>query len=154
MRAHSEPTRASGNPLTFGTFDTLMGLRHVACRPTSFRFFYERIQSMATTRQRGRSTKTKVPEAAVQPTSASDGASEEQFAPAVAVSGLGAIPAEGSQARFVGEEIVYTNREERIAELAYSYAHARGFEPGHEVEDWLRAEKEVDTLLAGGNITD
>ncbi|MFZ3086835.1 MAG: DUF2934 domain-containing protein [Methylotenera sp.] len=31
----------------------------------------------------------------------------------------------------------------RIAELAYYKAEARGFEPGHEMEDWLSAEKET-----------
>lgn len=30
-----------------------------------------------------------------------------------------------------------------IAEAAYFKAEARGFEPGHEVEDWLGAEKEL-----------
>ena len=52
------------------------------------------------------------------------------------------------QVRFVGEQVVYKSREERIAESAYLYAQVRNFEPGHEVEDWLRAEKEVDALLA------
>jgi hypothetical protein len=31
----------------------------------------------------------------------------------------------------------------RIAEAAYYKAQARGFEPGHEVEDWFAAEAEV-----------
>jgi hypothetical protein len=31
----------------------------------------------------------------------------------------------------------------RIAVLAYYKAQARGFEPGHELDDWLAAEKEV-----------
>ena len=30
----------------------------------------------------------------------------------------------------------------RIAELAYCKAENRGFEPGHELEDWLEAERE------------
>lgn len=30
-----------------------------------------------------------------------------------------------------------------IAERAYYKAEARGFEPGHELEDWLAAEAEV-----------
>ena len=30
-----------------------------------------------------------------------------------------------------------------VAELAYYKAEARGFEPGHELEDWLSAEAEV-----------
>jgi hypothetical protein len=34
-----------------------------------------------------------------------------------------------------------------IAETAYLRAERRGFEPGHETEDWLAAETEVDALL-------
>jgi hypothetical protein len=36
------------------------------------------------------------------------------------------------------------DREGRIARRAYELAAARGFEPGHELEDWLQAEKEID----------
>ena len=38
-----------------------------------------------------------------------------------------------------------------IAESAYFRALARGFAPGHEVEDWLAAEEEVDGILSGGS---
>jgi hypothetical protein len=38
-------------------------------------------------------------------------------------------------------------RERLIAESAYLRAERRGFGPGHEVEDWLAAEAEVDALL-------
>ena len=31
----------------------------------------------------------------------------------------------------------------RISELAYLKAESRGFEPGHELEDWLEAEQEL-----------
>ncbi len=34
-----------------------------------------------------------------------------------------------------------------IAEAAYLRAERRGFAPGHEHEDWLAAEAEVDGLL-------
>jgi DUF2934 family protein len=34
-----------------------------------------------------------------------------------------------------------------IAEGAYLRAERRGFAPGHETEDWLAAEAEVDALL-------
>jgi Protein of unknown function (DUF2934) len=34
-----------------------------------------------------------------------------------------------------------------IAESAYLRAERRGFAPGHETEDWLAAEAEVDALL-------
>ncbi len=36
-----------------------------------------------------------------------------------------------------------------IAEAAYHHAEARGFEPGHELDDWLLAEDEVDARLDG-----
>ena len=35
-------------------------------------------------------------------------------------------------------------RERRIREAAYLRAERRGFAPGHEAEDWLDAEQEVD----------
>ena len=33
-----------------------------------------------------------------------------------------------------------------IAEAAYYCAEQRGFEPGHELEDWLEAEARIDVL--------
>ncbi len=36
-----------------------------------------------------------------------------------------------------------------IARAAYLRAERRGFAPGHELEDWLAAENEVDQRLAG-----
>ena len=39
-------------------------------------------------------------------------------------------------------------RQEFIATAAYFKALARGFQPGHEVEDWLAAEAEFDELVA------
>jgi Protein of unknown function (DUF2934) len=33
----------------------------------------------------------------------------------------------------------------QIAEAAYYKAERRGFEPGHEMTDWLEAERELDT---------
>jgi aryl-alcohol dehydrogenase-like predicted oxidoreductase len=44
------------------------------------------------------------------------------------------------------------NLEERnacIAEAAYFIAMRRGFSPGHELENWLTAENEVDARLIG-----
>lgn len=43
----------------------------------------------------------------------------------------------------VSEEV----RRQMIAEAAYLRAEQRGFAPGHESEDWLLAECEVDALL-------
>jgi hypothetical protein len=36
-----------------------------------------------------------------------------------------------------------------IAAAAYFLAEKRGFAPGHEVEDWLTAEREIDERLEG-----
>ena len=36
-------------------------------------------------------------------------------------------------------------RHAAIAQNAYFRAQQRGFEPGHELEDWLAAEEETDT---------
>ena len=38
-------------------------------------------------------------------------------------------------------------RRAMIAEGAYLRAERRGFAPGHEAEDWLASEAEVDALL-------
>ena len=38
-------------------------------------------------------------------------------------------------------------RRAMIAQAAYFRAERRGFEPGHETEDWLAAEQEVEHLL-------
>ncbi|MCC7461782.1 MAG: DUF2934 domain-containing protein [Gammaproteobacteria bacterium] len=45
-------------------------------------------------------------------------------------------------------------RESMIAEAAYFRAEARAFEAGHELEDWLAAEREVDLLLEGERLVD
>ena len=36
-----------------------------------------------------------------------------------------------------------------IADTAYFIALHRGFSPGHEIEDWLTAENEIDARLTG-----
>lgn len=36
-------------------------------------------------------------------------------------------------------------RHSMIAEAAYYIAQRRGFEPGHELEDWLCAEREINS---------
>ena len=43
------------------------------------------------------------------------------------------------------------DRRAMIAEAAYLRAEGRGFAPGHETEDWLAAEVEVDALLKLGS---
>ena len=46
--------------------------------------------------------------------------------------------------RFVELAALAKSRAALIAEGAYFRAQSRGFEPGHEEEDWLAAEAEVD----------
>lgn len=41
-------------------------------------------------------------------------------------------------------------RAQRIAEAAYYLSERRGFAPGHEVEDWLAAEQQIDTRIEDG----
>lgn len=43
-----------------------------------------------------------------------------------------------------------TARVEMIAVAAYYLAEQRRFSPGQEVEDWLRAEKEIESRLQSG----
>ena len=43
-----------------------------------------------------------------------------------------------------GSESLLQQRERRIREAAYFKAQRRGFAPGHELEDWVAAEQEVD----------
>jgi len=41
-------------------------------------------------------------------------------------------------------------REYLISEAAYYRAERRGFAPGNEIEDWLQAETEIDSLNQSG----
>lgn len=58
-------------------------------------------------------------------------------------------PGKAKQASDTTFDISAEERWRMIANSAYLKAEARGFAPGHETEDWLKAEKEVDTLLRG-----
>jgi len=44
-------------------------------------------------------------------------------------------------------------RQAMIAEAAYFQAEHRGFESGHELEDWYEAEKEIDAKFANNGRT-
>jgi hypothetical protein len=50
-------------------------------------------------------------------------------------SGPGLAPSGGSLSR---------DLEERITQRAYEIAEQRGFSPGHELDDWLQAEREIE----------
>jgi hypothetical protein len=48
----------------------------------------------------------------------------------------------------------HQDRHASIAEAAYFLSEQRGFAPGHELEDWLAAEEEVDQrLISEGRAT-
>lgn len=55
--------------------------------------------------------------------------------------------------RFCIPAVEPERRRAMVAEAAYFRAAARGFAPGHELEDWLAAEADVDRRLlnAGGD---
>jgi hypothetical protein len=54
----------------------------------------------------------------------------------------------GTQARRARHEISPEEKNRLIAEHAYRHAEERGFAPGDPMQDWLRAEKEVESELA------
>jgi hypothetical protein len=41
------------------------------------------------------------------------------------------------------------DRKQMIADAAYFLAEQRGFRPGHELDDWLSAERQIEALLQG-----
>jgi len=47
----------------------------------------------------------------------------------------------------VSSEAFATERHRMIEESAYHHAEKRGFQPGHEMQDWLAAEKDIDSHL-------
>ncbi len=49
-----------------------------------------------------------------------------------------------------GNEYAFEERDRMIAEAAYFRAERRGFAPGNEMEDWLQAESEIDSLTRSG----
>jgi hypothetical protein len=48
-----------------------------------------------------------------------------------------------SRANLVPINLVPINLEDEIRQVAYLLSERRGFESGHETEDWLAAEREV-----------
>lgn len=61
-------------------------------------------------------------------------------------------PAHGHSryARLAEALVPHDVRHEMIARAAYFRAERRGFAPGHELDDWLGAEAEIDTGLTLG----
>lgn len=56
---------------------------------------------------------------------------------------------EFNPSRLCGPWVDGAHRQSMIAQAAYLRAQRRAFEPGHELEDWLAAEAEVDQFLYG-----
>jgi hypothetical protein len=61
-------------------------------------------------------------------------------------SAAGAEPANESSPSLAADD---GSREAKISEAAFFKAAARAFAPGHEWDDWLAAEKEVDAESGG-----
>ena len=67
------------------------------------------------------------------------------------VVGDGALHEPWPQVKMPHPPVRLADRKQRIATLAYERAESRGFAPGHELEDWLAAEREVDDQFEGRN---
>ena len=44
----------------------------------------------------------------------------------------------------------WDQRHSMVAEAAYYFSEHRGFAPGHELEDWLAAENQIDAAVGLG----
>ena len=77
------------------------------------------------------------------PSSASSAKSGRPDAPVARPSGGIAVNPSGNPASRLSPEEIYR----LIQESAYFKAKARGFAPGHEVQDWIEAEAEVRRRL-------
>ena len=64
---------------------------------------------------------------------------------------FGMIPAKsrlaGTRENLRQTEVTEEERHRLIASRAYSYAEGRGFAPGSELDDWLKAEAEIENML-------
>jgi DUF2934 family protein len=62
-------------------------------------------------------------------------------------------PAKPAPPRAEGDGVARLSEDElnaMISRAAYLRAEQRGFEPGHEVEDWLAAEAEIRAMMSRG----
>ncbi len=60
-------------------------------------------------------------------------------------------PATVSKASAAVRSLTEEQRRAMIAEAAYYMAERRGFESGHELEDWLLAESRFEAAIRGGD---
>ena len=54
-----------------------------------------------------------------------------------------ATPTKARKPEIVKSKLVPINLEDEIRRLAYLLSERRGFEPGHETDDWVSAEREI-----------
>lgn len=102
-----------------------------------------------------RSKKASLPLTTTPPTAVGQSSTEEALQDAATGSGEPAARTAGAEplvrsSRLERREIpsFSPSREARIAEAAYWRAERRGFTAGHELDDWLAAEREIDGQLA------
>lgn len=57
--------------------------------------------------------------------------------------------AQQQETQVVERSAAPAEREQMIAVAAYYRAEQHGFSPGQEMEDWLRAEQEIESLASG-----
>ena len=95
--------------------------------------------------------KPRVPKKVSNDTSVPAAVEAASTAPTASGNGAAAVAAPAKSTRkpaIVKSEpranLVPINLEEEIRRLAYLMAERRGFEPGHEAEDWLAAEREIN----------
>ena len=60
-------------------------------------------------------------------------------------------PAPVRKASAAPQSLTEEQRRAMIAEAAYYMAERRGFESGHELEDWLLAESQHEAAIGGGD---
>lgn len=58
-------------------------------------------------------------------------------------SGITETATEASAVRALPDAPNLVDCHEEVARVAYCIAEARGFEPGHELDDWLAAEQQI-----------
>jgi len=54
-----------------------------------------------------------------------------------------ATPRKARKPQIVKSKLIPINLEDEIRRLAYLLSERRGFAPGHETDDWVRAEREI-----------
>ena len=87
---------------------------------------------------------------AIQPEKASllssSGPASAQYA--TVTEGKSAPKPKAALNRSAGQPVSADQRQLMISEAAYYIAERRGFDAGHELDDWLLAERQIDTTLA------